>query len=129
MDQYVFEARYSDDNGFIPELRDARELLRLFAQSPRQFEIIYCEAVESEMPVTGPGLSSRFLGFDAGDPLYSIVGDFPPDREMHHFFEALNENGLFDQRENARRYRDEYNRLRLADWSEDYRVWAIWVIE
>lgn len=84
LEEYVFGDYVDDDATVIPTLQKARELLFLFANSPRDFEILYCEAdvfaddLEDEAEY-------RLLGFDVagitGD-CWSIVDDFPPEQQF-----------------------------------------------
>jgi len=45
IDSYVFGG-FKDENGIIPSLKKAKELIRLFARSPRRMEIIYYETTD-----------------------------------------------------------------------------------
>jgi hypothetical protein len=51
LDDYVFQKKYNSEEGLIPSLSLARELVNRFRKSPRQFEIIYVRTiVDTSLP-------------------------------------------------------------------------------
>ncbi len=126
LDEYVF-GHYKNDEGLIPELAQAKELLSKFARSRQEFEIIYVADHEPGMNLQ----SGQFLGFDVAgqSPFWSIVGDLPPDPTSRVFADTLNKHGLFDSKEDARRYLETYR----SRWQEDpdlvLRIWEVHLVD
>ena len=128
LDEYVF-GNYKNDEGLIPELALARELLSKFTRSHSELEIIYVADHESAATNVPSGI--QFLGFDvAGEsPFWSIVGDFPPDPASQVFVDVLNNHGLFASKEDAQKYLERYR----SQWQEDpdliLSIWAVHAVE
>jgi len=117
----------------IAGLAKARELLSLFARSPRKYEIIYCESTEAErgageLPAC-TNQSGQFLGFDVapiGGEFWSILDDMPA--ELKTYASDLNPNGLFDKQSSAEEYLDKYRRMELPDYDMPFMIWRVYAV-
>lgn len=128
MDLYVFSGNYKDDNGLIPSLSKAQELLKMFlASSRREFEIIYVETCDDEEQTCMELPNMVELGYDvAGEaPFYSHVFDFPRGEDFKGFFESLNEHGLFGSVHLAREFLSKCVALGVPDIDDGVRIWRI----
>ncbi len=129
LDEYVF-GDWKDDQGFIPTLDRANELLERFARSSRRFEVIYASQADRYDAGCVPTTENfRFLGFDvaSGTPFWSIVADLP--RELLFVATRLNENGLLDQIRDAKEYLAAYHASDLADDSPFLRIWDVYLVQ
>jgi len=128
LDAYVF-GDFKDDTGVIPQYDKAKQLLDLFGESRHKFEIIYCESVSAAGVTSNRKGDLRFLGHDvaaSGGGFWSIVGDFPVEKEMRHFLEALNESGLFNASSDAEAFLQEYCTRKLADYDSALEILGVY---
>jgi hypothetical protein len=135
MERYVFDpAVKSRDTWMIPTLDKAWELLAMLGNSPRKFEIIYCEAVcgdAERRPEHSNSAKANYelLGFDVATTegeFWSIVADFPPQLQM--FAPQLNAYGLFDSEALAAAFLREYRLRKLPDSEMSLIVWRIYKV-
>src|SRR5439155_19910972 len=133
MEEYVF-GKIANEFGLIMSYETALQMLAKFAKTSREFEVIHCRkwsdcATDRSRSASLPG---KPLGFDVagfGGDFWSIVADFPDDIRVAHFFDKLNENGLFYAPDEATEYLDEYRRLRLPDYQSPFEVLAVRLME
>ena len=130
MDEYVF-GDFKSEEGVIASLERAKDLLELFAMSPRRYEVIYYETIdEAESAETTHAL--RLLGYDvafATGDRWSIVMDYPEHVQMEKYKNLLNNVGLFDQPVAAERFLQEYRRLKLPEYEMNLAVLRVFELE
>jgi hypothetical protein len=123
-DAYVFGS-YTDSSqgGLIPTSSLAQELYRLFSTSPRELEIIYAQTLDE------PQQDARrdLLGFDVAcvTPFWSIVHDWPPDKELEVYLSRLNDNGLFTDPRDAGEFLDKFRAAHPEEDEIDLFIWRI----
>jgi len=128
---------YSDPKtGFIPSLEKAKQLLEIFSASPRPFEIIHCEVVDAGSGDRDATHDALCLGFDVANPgdRWSIVADYPFEPESHEprmkeYWEALNQNGLFNSSREARAYLNRSRELEMEDLDAPFEVYDIHAVD
>jgi len=129
-DPYLF-GKYTDDDGLIPELSLAKEMLQDYTEiEPSQnLEIIYARNQQtfSSKPISKDLL---FLGFDIATtmPFWSIVNDSPApsDPRFHDYLKLLNESGLFDSEKVVGDYLASYL-LHYPSKGKHLRIWEVYV--
>src|SRR2546425_8550530 len=123
IEEYVF-GEYKSEEGVIPSLEKAKELLALFRDSPRLYEIIYYETLD-EAGLANKSGKGEFLGFDValskGDR-WSILADFPEHPAMDRWASRVNDHGLFDSVDLAEGFLSDYRRLGLPDCDMNLQV-------
>lgn len=119
---------YYPDEGvnLIPSYEKALDLYRLFARSPREYEIIFCcENPEDLAMLKELGLEAEVLGYDVslitGDRS-SIVLGMPESQWVEPFRRKLNRHWLFDTRKDAEEYLRKYREEKEHDWDMDFSV-------
>lgn len=133
LDAYVF-GNYKNESGFIQTLEKARQLLALFARSPRKFNIIYCQGVGTSAAnqFEVPSVTAwKLLGFDVvslGGTFWSIVADFDP--SLGEFLKELNDSGLFKTAEDAKKFLERYSALKLPHYDDtDFEILEVRLVE
>lgn len=123
MDAYVFGDYKDLKTNLIPTLDKATELLVLFSESPRRFEIILCcEGPESAaIRQVAEQRTIEELGYDVAI-IESIVDDFCHSDWAKEFLARLNQHGLFSSREDAEEYLRQYVEHEEYDWDCPYRI-------
>jgi len=126
MEEYVFGLFKDETTNLIPTYDKAMQLLRMFAASPRQFEIIACDTDDC-----GHGLTNLItrLGYDVagiGGDCWSIVDDFSESRWARTFGQKLNGYQLFESKQDAVSYLTEYKKHKEADFDNDFVVVEVW---
>lgn len=126
MDEYVFGDYKNPDTNLIPTFELANKLLSAFAASPRKFEVIFCcEGPDCPYLRSLDAQKKQELGFDvtglSGD-YWSIVGDIPDVEWTEAYKHSLNSFGLFNTREEAQRFLNDYREHREADWDSSFKV-------
>jgi hypothetical protein len=128
INEYVFGPYKDLDTTAITDITRARELLRLFGNSPRQYELIYVSNSHEAPPADA---SPVRLGYDvtnSGGDFYSLVGDFP-DRGFDRFQCELNQFGLFCERTAADNFLAAYRHTDRPDRNDCYSVFEVWSVK
>jgi hypothetical protein len=132
MEKYVFDARFNDENGLIPNREAAVELLRMFPR-PGLFEIIYVQTTDCETKVSTISTHHDFalLGYDVATraPAESIVADWPPHLSKDTY--QLNENGLLQNCEDASRFLERCvaSAQEVEEYGSELYVWEVYRLE
>jgi len=128
LEAYVF-GPYKDDNNLIPTEDVAKELLRQFAGSKKQLEIIYCEVLDEERGIVSMP-HFRFGGYDVAaleGGYWSIVGDFPAAQTMRKYLSILNDVGLFDDHKTAQVFLNDYCNKKLPDYDSPMSIVRVYL--
>jgi hypothetical protein len=127
LDAYVFGSYKDRTTNLIPDYGRALELWQRLSASDRRFEVLWC-STDPSIPTPdspSPRMAYDPLGFDVsaiGGDYWSVVDDISRSEWAVRFVSLLNQNGLFQARDDALAYLDEYVRNREPDWDSGLRV-------
>ncbi len=128
LDEYVYGDYKEEDSSLIPTLHRARELLTMFDDASRDFELVYCEADDFVNELQA-GADYELLGYDvagvSGD-CWSIVADFTAEPGFEEQSSKLNNFGLFDHAHDAEKYFRDYKAAKLPDYDCGFSVCKVW---
>lgn len=129
LDEYVF-GEYKNEEGVIPSLDLAKELLKRFNSLSQKFELIYTLSCDEARPALQPQEFTS-LGFDVAchAPFWSPVGDLPIGVEIKSFRDRLNEHGLFAFFEDAKEYLAAYRSQWLEDSETVLTIWEVYLVK
>jgi hypothetical protein len=128
---YVFGEYKSEDSNLISTIELAMDLWTRLSASPRQFEIVGWAPTEDDFRLTNllPRDGTCVVrGYDVANissDYWSIVHDLPRCPWTSRYLSTINNWGLFQSREAAARYLEEYRRRREADWDCAFEVGCV----
>lgn len=129
LDDYVFGSLKDFDTNLIPDYRIARLLYDRFALSPRSYEIIACTSDPSATIIRSLCLSStQPRGYDVAAvraDYWSIADDLSCSPWAAVYQGHLNDFGLFNDREIAQAYLEQYISRGEPDCDSPFEVFHI----
>jgi hypothetical protein len=126
VDDYVF-GNYKDDYTVIADYSKALELYRRFSVAQRKYELLFCgSGPDDPLLLSLRDLTTNVpLGYDIsgiGGDSWSIVGDFSSSDWAGPYLAQLNDNGLFNSRDDALQYLKEYCEQKEPDSEDTFKV-------
>ncbi len=124
---YYFTDVKSEETNLVVELETARKVLKSFANSTRNYEILFCcEGNEdSALRVLREKQHVTLFGYDVAGVAgggWSIVGDWSPSEWARAFLPRLNEFGLFSNFADANEYLEHYIENREFDFDSRFSI-------